>query len=194
MLQGYVVRERKLLVWHQLCSTTKSSSPISMWQHTVWNSARCVKRCVIHKEALSGFDMRMVEDKKHLLLVYPNTQKVRKRFCSTLTLTHNSTLVELMQTTNMVALTKFVACCEYQRTDSWSTFRLMNSLVPNGHKIVNSKQFQQGFSLKFLFVLYTDPQSAAQKQPCRCRICRPLYTPDRSSIWAPNAATRNLTQ
>jgi hypothetical protein len=58
-----------------------------------------------------GYDLGKVEDEEHLLLVYPNTQKVRERFCSTLPFTHISTLVELMQTTNIVALAKFVACC-----------------------------------------------------------------------------------
>jgi len=75
-----------------------------------------MKRHAIRKKALLGCDVRKVEDEEHLLLVYPNTQKVTKRFCSTLPLTHSSTLVELMQTTNMVALAKFVACCQYQKT------------------------------------------------------------------------------
>jgi len=57
-----------------------------------------------------------VKDEEHLLLIYPNTQKVRERFCSTLPLTHTNTLVEFMQTTNTVALAKFVACYHYQRT------------------------------------------------------------------------------
>jgi hypothetical protein len=68
-----------------------------------------------------GCDLRKVEDEEHLLLIYPNTQKVTEHFCSTLPLTHTSTLAELMhaelmQTTNTVALAKFVACCQYQRT------------------------------------------------------------------------------
>jgi len=63
-----------------------------------------------------GCDLGKVEDEEHLLLICPNTQKVRERFCSTLPLTHTSTLAELMQTTNTVALAKFVACCQYQRT------------------------------------------------------------------------------
>jgi hypothetical protein len=80
-----------------------------------------------------GYNLGKVEDEKHLLLVYPNTQKVRECFCLVLPLTHTSTLVELMQTMNIVALAKFVACCQYQRTicPSWFTFRLMDSLVPN---------------------------------------------------------------
>jgi hypothetical protein len=61
-------------------------------------------------------DLGKVEDEEHLLLICPNTQKVRERFCLTLPLTHTSTLTKLMQTTNMVALAKFVACYEYQRT------------------------------------------------------------------------------
>jgi hypothetical protein len=52
-LQGYVVRERNLLVWHQLCSTTESSSLASMWQHAAWGSARCVEGRAIRREALS---------------------------------------------------------------------------------------------------------------------------------------------
>jgi hypothetical protein len=63
-----------------------------------------------------GYDLGKVEDEEHLFLVYPNTQKVRERFCSALLLTHINTLVELMQTTNIVALAKFVACCQYQKT------------------------------------------------------------------------------
>jgi hypothetical protein len=45
-----------------------------------------------------------------------------------------------MQTMNTVALAKFMACCKYQKTicPPWSTFRLMDSLVPNGRKIVNN--------------------------------------------------------
>ncbi len=89
-----------------------------------------------------GYDLGKVKDEEHLLLVCPNTHKVRERFCSSLPLTHTSTIVELMQTTNMVALAKFVACCQYKRTicPPWSTFRLMDFLVPNGCKIINSKQ------------------------------------------------------
>jgi hypothetical protein len=63
-----------------------------------------------------GYDLEKVEDEEHLLLVCPNTQKVRERFCSALPLTHINTLARLMQTTNTVALAKFVACCQYQRT------------------------------------------------------------------------------
>jgi hypothetical protein len=68
------------------------------------------------KRLCRGCDLGKVKDEEHLLLVYPNTQKVRERFCSTLPFTHMSTFaVEFMQTTNMVALATFVACCEYQR-------------------------------------------------------------------------------
>jgi hypothetical protein len=85
-----------------------------------------------------GCDLGKIEDEEHLLLVNPNTQKVKECFCSTLPLTHTSILVEFMQTTNTVALAKFVACCQYKRTicPPWSTFRLMDSLVPNGLKII----------------------------------------------------------
>ncbi len=68
------------------------------------------------KRLCRGYDLGKVEDEEHLLLAYPNTQKVKEHFCSALPLTHTNTLVELMQITNMVALAKFVACCQYQRT------------------------------------------------------------------------------
>jgi hypothetical protein len=58
-----------------------------------------------------GCDLGKVEDEEHLLFVCPNTQKVREHICSTLPLTHISILGELMQTMNMVALAKFMACC-----------------------------------------------------------------------------------
>jgi hypothetical protein len=58
-----------------------------------------------------GCDLGKVEDEEHLLLVCSNIQKVKERFCSALPLTHTNTLAKLMQTTNMVALAKFVACC-----------------------------------------------------------------------------------
>jgi hypothetical protein len=60
-----------------------------------------------------GCNLGKVEDEKHLLLVCPSTQKVKERFCSALPLTHINTLAEFMQTMNMVALAKFVACCQY---------------------------------------------------------------------------------
>jgi len=63
-----------------------------------------------------GCDLGKVEDEEHLLLICPNTQKVRECFCSTLPFIHTSTLVELMQTTSTITLAKFVACCQYQRT------------------------------------------------------------------------------
>jgi hypothetical protein len=63
-----------------------------------------------------GYDLRKVEDEKHLLLVCPNAQKFKERFCSAVPLTHMSTLAELMQIMNMVTLAKFVACCQYQKT------------------------------------------------------------------------------
>jgi len=62
------------------------------------------------KRFCRGCDLEKVEDEEHLLLVCPNTQKVRECFCSALPFTHTSTLVGLMQIMNMVALVKFVAC------------------------------------------------------------------------------------
>ncbi len=68
------------------------------------------------KKLCRSYDLGKVEDEEHLFLIYPNTQKVRECFCSALPLTHTSTLVGLMQIMNTIALAKFVACCQYQRT------------------------------------------------------------------------------
>ncbi len=66
------------------------------------------------KRFCRGCDLGKVEDEEHLLLVCPKTQKVREHFCSALPFTHISTLAELMQTTNVVTLAKFVACTKGQ--------------------------------------------------------------------------------
>jgi hypothetical protein len=86
-----------------------------MWQHAAWGRARFVEGRAIRRKALLKLRFGKVEDEEHLLLVCPNTQKVQEHFCSTLPLTHTSTFVELMQTTNMVVVAKFVACCQFRR-------------------------------------------------------------------------------
>ncbi len=87
------------------CGNTQLEAVLGAWKGVPYAKRLC-----------RGYDLGKLEDEKHLLLICPNTQKVRERFCSTLPLTHTSTLVKLMQTTNMVTLAKFVACCQYQRT------------------------------------------------------------------------------
>jgi len=84
-----------------------------MWLEVVLGACKDVPYA---KRLCRGCDLEKVKDEKHLFFTYPNTQKVRERFCSALPLTHTSTLAELMQITNTIALAKFVACCKYQRT------------------------------------------------------------------------------
>jgi hypothetical protein len=74
---------------------------------SVWKGVPYVERLS------QGCDLGKVEDEEHLLLVCPNTQKVRECFCLALPLTHMSTFAELMHITNTVALAKFVACYQY---------------------------------------------------------------------------------
>jgi len=74
---------------------------------SVWNGVPYVERLC------QGCNLGHVEDEEHLLLVCPNTQKVREYFYSALPLTHTSTFAKLIQTTNMVALAKFVACYQF---------------------------------------------------------------------------------
>jgi hypothetical protein len=106
------------------CGNSQLEVVLSVWKGVPYDERLC-----------RGCDLGKVEDEEHLLLVCPSTQKVRECFCSTLPLTHISTFVEFMQLTNTVALAKFVACCLSQRIicPPWSTFRLMDSLVPNKH-------------------------------------------------------------
>jgi hypothetical protein len=124
------IQMRKALAWFR-CGNTQLEIVLGAWKGVPYAERLC-----------RGCDLGKVEDEEHLLLVCPNTQKVREHFCSSLPFTHTSILAEFMQITNTIALAKFVACCQYQKTicPPWSTFPLMDSLVPNGRKILNSKQ------------------------------------------------------
>jgi hypothetical protein len=86
------------------CGNTQLEVVLGAWKGVPYTKRLC-----------QGYDLGKVEDEEHLLLVCPNTQKVKECFCSALPLTHTSTLVELMQTTNTITLVwpKFVACCQY---------------------------------------------------------------------------------
>ncbi len=86
------------------CGNTYLEVVLGVWKGVPYIERRC-----------RDYDLGKVEDEEHLLFVYPNTQKVREHFCSALPLTHMSILVELMQTMNIVAVAKFVACCQYQK-------------------------------------------------------------------------------
>jgi hypothetical protein len=69
---------------------------VSMWQHEfevvlgVWKGVPYTKRLC------RNYNLGKVEDEEHLLLVCPNTHKVKEQFYSALPLTHMSILVELM--------------------------------------------------------------------------------------------------
>ncbi len=92
------VQLRKVLARFR-CDNTQLEIVLSAWKGVPYAERFC-----------RGYDLGKVEDEEHLLFVCPNTQKVRERFCSTLPFTHINTFVELMQTTNMVTLAKFMAC------------------------------------------------------------------------------------
>ncbi len=116
------VQLRKALAQFQ-CANSQLEVVLGAWKGVPYAERLC-----------RGCNLGKVEDEEDLLLVCPSTQKVREHFCSTLPFTHISTFAKFMQTTNTVALAKFVACRQYQRIiyPPWSTFRLMDSLVPNG--------------------------------------------------------------
>jgi hypothetical protein len=82
------------------CGNTQFEAVLGAWKGVPYAKRLC-----------RGCDLGKVKDEEHLLFICPNTQKVRERLCSTLPLTHTSTLAELMQITNTVTLAKFVACC-----------------------------------------------------------------------------------
>jgi hypothetical protein len=86
------VQLQKVLAQFQ-CGNTRLEVVLGAWKGVPYAERLCW-----------GYDLGKVEDEEHLLLICPNTQKVRECFCSTLPLAHTSTLVELMQTMNTVAL------------------------------------------------------------------------------------------
>jgi hypothetical protein len=98
------VQLRKALAQFQ-CGNTQLKVVLGVWKSMPYTQRLC-----------QGYNLRKVEDEEHLFLAYPNTQKVRECFCSAPPLTHTNTLTEFMQIMNMVALAKFVACCQYQKT------------------------------------------------------------------------------
>ncbi len=67
------------------CGNTQLEAVLSVWKGVPYTERLC-----------QGCDLGKVEDEEHLLLVCPNTQKVKERFCLTLPLTHTNTLAELM--------------------------------------------------------------------------------------------------
>jgi len=81
------------------CGNMQLEVMLGMWKGMPYVSKLC-----------QGCDLGKVKDEEHLLLVCLNTQKIKEHFCLALALAHTSTFVELMQTTNTVALAKFVAC------------------------------------------------------------------------------------
>ncbi len=98
------VQLRKALVWFR-CGNSQLEVVLGVWKGVPYTERSC-----------RGYYLGKVEDEHHLFLVYSNTQKVKEHFCSTLPLTHTNILVELMHMMNMVALAKFGARCQYQRT------------------------------------------------------------------------------
>ncbi len=98
------VQLRKALARFQ-CGNMQLEIVLGVWKGIPYAEKLC-----------QGYNLGKVEDEEYLLLVYPNTQKVRECFCSTLPFTHTNTLVELMQTMNTIAMAKFVACYQDQKT------------------------------------------------------------------------------
>jgi hypothetical protein len=78
------VQLRKALAQLQ-CGNTQLEIMLGAWKGVPYTKRLCW-----------GCDLGKVKDEEHLFFVYPNTQKVRKRFCSALPLTHMSTLVLLL--------------------------------------------------------------------------------------------------
>jgi hypothetical protein len=98
------VQPQKVLAWFW-CDNTQLEVVLGVWKGVPYVERLC-----------QGCDLGKVEDEEYLLLVCPNTLKVKECFCWVLPLTHTSTLAKFMQTTNTITLAKFVACCKYHRT------------------------------------------------------------------------------
>ncbi len=95
------IQLRKVLAQFR-CGNSQLEVMLSAWKNMSYVERLC-----------RGCNLGKVEDEKHLLLVCPNIKKVREHFCLALPFTHISTLAKIMQTTNIIALAKFVACCQY---------------------------------------------------------------------------------
>jgi hypothetical protein len=95
------VQLRKVLTWFW-CGNSQLEVVLGSWKGVPYAKKLC-----------QGYNLGKVEDENYLFLVCPNTQKVSKCFCSGLPLTRTSTLVDLMQIMNTIALAKFVPCYEY---------------------------------------------------------------------------------
>jgi hypothetical protein len=67
------------------CGNTQLEVVLGAWKGMPYTERLC-RDC----------DLGKVEDEEHMVLVYPNTQKVRERFCLTLPFTHKSTFAEFM--------------------------------------------------------------------------------------------------
>jgi hypothetical protein len=106
--EGYLCDISCVQLWKALsqfrCGNSQLEVVLGAWKGVLYTERLC-----------QGCDLGKVEDEKHLLLVCPSTQKVKEHFCSTLSFIHINTFAELMQTTNTIALAKFMTCCLYQR-------------------------------------------------------------------------------
>jgi hypothetical protein len=67
------------------CGNTQLEGMLGAWKGMPYAERLC-----------RSYNLGKVEDEDHLLLICPNTQKVRECFCSTLPFIHTSTLVEIM--------------------------------------------------------------------------------------------------
>jgi hypothetical protein len=78
------VQLQKALAWFR-CGNTQLEVVLGVWKGVPYVKRLC-----------QGCNSGKVEDEELLLLVCPNTLKVRERFCLALPLAHTSTFVELM--------------------------------------------------------------------------------------------------
>ncbi len=83
--ESYLCDINRVQLWEVLaqfqCGNTQLEVVLNAWKGVPYIERLC-----------QGCNLGKVEDEEHLLLVYPNTQKVREHFCLALPLTHTNTL------------------------------------------------------------------------------------------------------
>ncbi len=78
-----------------------------LWKHESWDLELCSPNKIVKD---------LPEMMKIIIIIILKATLWIINFTTHMPLTHTSTLAKLMQTTNTIALVKFVACSQYQRT------------------------------------------------------------------------------
>ncbi len=112
------------------CGNTQLEVVLGAWKGMAYTQRLC-----------QGCNLGKIEDEEHLLLVCPNTQKIRECFCSALPLTHTGTRAELMQITNIVALAMALLLSSCRLRTQSPQPRLWHAASTRGQSVLHDLPF-----------------------------------------------------